>query len=89
MGKLSDVINFIVLKQKFSKDNKEQSLIGDDEPKLKYAKFYNLMPMHRNINLFIENIDKNDINTIHGELEIMYLSQELTKIVWEHSYRLE
>lgn len=86
---MSDVINFIVFKQKFAKTDSAQSLLENEEPPLEYAKFYKLIPDTKTVKLYIENINRNDIETIHGELEINYLSQELVKMIYGKTYSLE
>ena len=45
-----------------------------EEPELLYPSLYKIIPDTPTIKMYFENITKNDINTIHGELEINYIT---------------
>ena len=87
-GELLDVINFILLKQKYSQGNKAQAIINDPEPELEYTDFYPLIPNDPKIDSLIETIDRTDINSVKGEMLIANCSQDLVKIISRQTYSL-
>ena len=46
-----------------------------EEPELQYPMLLWIIPQTPTIKMYFDNLTKNDINTIHGEIEINYITK--------------
>ncbi|CAI2365299.1 unnamed protein product [Moneuplotes crassus] len=88
-GKLSDVISVLVMKIKLFKESQKKNMQMMDEPELKYARYYKLMPTGEGIKENIRLITESNVDTFSGEKTIEESFQILLSAIKKHDYKME